>query len=65
MDTGGQNGFRQTAKAVQQNAIWLNLQLAKKPPECLEHNLVHEVVHLLECHHNGRFQELTTRFVPI
>ncbi|MBK8972549.1 MAG: M48 family metallopeptidase [Hahellaceae bacterium] len=44
--------------------IWLNLELAKKPPECLEYILVHEMVHLLERHHNDRFRELMTQFMP-
>ena len=38
--------------------IWLNLELAKKPPQCLEYILVHEMVHLLERHHNDRFRKL-------
>ncbi len=37
--------------------IWLNLELAKKPVSCLEYILVHEMVHLLERHHNERFRE--------
>jgi predicted metal-dependent hydrolase len=35
--------------------IWLNLELAKKPSECLEYIVVHEMVHLLEQSHNSRF----------
>lgn len=35
--------------------IWLNLELAKKPVECLEYIIVHEMVHLLERRHNERF----------
>ncbi len=35
--------------------IWLNLELIKKPPTCLEYLVVHELVHLLERHHNERF----------
>jgi predicted metal-dependent hydrolase len=35
--------------------IWLNLELAKKPPECLEYIVVHELIHLKERHHNERF----------
>ena len=35
--------------------IWLNLELAKKPVQCLEYIVVHELVHLLERHHNDRF----------
>ncbi len=44
--------------------IWLNLELAKKPPRCLEYILVHEMVHLLERHHNDRFRGLMDRFLP-
>lgn len=44
--------------------IWLNLELAKKQPQCLEYILVHEMVHLLERHHNDRFRELMNRFMP-
>lgn len=35
--------------------IRLNAELAKKPPQCLEYIVVHELVHLLERHHNNRF----------
>jgi predicted metal-dependent hydrolase len=44
--------------------IWLNLELAKKPPSCLEYILVHEMVHVLERHHNDRFREYMDRFMP-
>jgi len=44
--------------------IWLNLELAKKPPECLTYILVHEMVHFLERHHNDRFKTLMDRFMP-
>ena len=44
--------------------IWLNLELAKKPVHCLEFILVHEMVHLLERHHNERFTALMDRFMP-
>ncbi len=44
--------------------IWLNLELAKKPPRCLEYILVHEMVHLLERRHNDRFRGLMNRFLP-
>lgn len=44
--------------------VWLNLELAKKPPLCLEYILVHEMVHLLERHHNDRFKALMDRFLP-
>jgi len=44
--------------------IWLNLELAKKPPQCLEYILVHELIHLRERHHNERFKALMTQFMP-
>jgi len=44
--------------------IWLNLELVKKPPLCLEYVLVHELIHLLERHHNDRFRELMDGLMP-
>ena len=44
--------------------IWLNLELAKKPIQCLEYIIVHEMVHLLERRHNDRFAELLDKFMP-
>jgi hypothetical protein len=44
--------------------IRLNTELAKKPPECLEYIVVHELVHLLEPTHNARFIALMDRFMP-
>jgi predicted metal-dependent hydrolase len=38
--------------------IRLNTELAKKSPELLEYVVVHEMVHLIERHHNGRFAGL-------
>ena len=38
--------------------IWLNLELIKKPVSCLEYIVVHEMVHLIERHHNDRFRDL-------
>lgn len=44
--------------------IRLNTDLAKKPGECLEYIVVHEMVHLLEPTHNERFLALIDRFMP-
>jgi hypothetical protein len=44
--------------------IRLNTELAKKPAECLEYILVHEMVHLLEPTHNRRFVALMDQFMP-
>lgn len=44
--------------------IWLNLELVKLPPACLEYVVVHELVHLLEAKHNARFWGLVESFLP-
>jgi predicted metal-dependent hydrolase len=44
--------------------IRLNADLAKKPRECLEYIVVHEIAHLLEPTHNARFIALMDRFMP-
>lgn len=49
---------------ISQKRIWLNLELAKKTPECLEYIVVHELVHLLERHHNNRFKSLMDGAMP-
>jgi predicted metal-dependent hydrolase len=49
---------------IEAKRIWLNLELAKKPPECLEYILVHELVHLLERHHNSRFRDYMNLYMP-
>jgi predicted metal-dependent hydrolase len=45
-------------------SIRLNTDLAKKPPECLEYIVVHEMAHLLEPTHNDRFVGLMDQFMP-
>jgi len=44
--------------------IRLNSDLAKKPRECLEYIVVHELIHLLEPTHNARFYALMDKFMP-
>ncbi len=44
--------------------IWINLELAKKPVECLEYIVVHEMVHLLERYHNDAFARHMDRLLP-
>lgn len=43
--------------------IRLNTELAKKPWECLEYIVVHEMTHLLEPTHNQRFVALIDQFM--
>jgi predicted metal-dependent hydrolase len=51
--------------AIQTGRIWLNLELAKKSPHCLEYVVVHELAHLHERHHNQRFQALLDQHLPL
>jgi predicted metal-dependent hydrolase len=44
--------------------IRLNTELAKKPRECLEYIVVHELVHLLEPTHNDRVTGLMDKWMP-
>jgi predicted metal-dependent hydrolase len=44
--------------------IRLNTELAKKPTECLEYIVVHELAHLIEPTHTQRFIVLMDRFMP-
>ena len=45
-------------------SIRLNTDLAKKPRECLEYIVVHEMAHLLEPTHNARFVGLMDQLLP-
>lgn len=45
--------------------LWLNLQLAKKTPECLEYIILHELIHLAEKNHNERFVSLMDKYMPM
>jgi len=44
--------------------IWLNLELAKKPVQCLEYVVVHELAHLVERRHNERFIAMMDDCLP-
>lgn len=46
------------------SSIRLNTDLAKKPLECLEYIVVHEMAHLIEPTHNSRFLALMDRAMP-
>ncbi len=48
---------------IEARRIWLNLELAKKPPECLEFILLHEMVHFLERQHNEVFRAYMDKFL--
>lgn len=44
--------------------IWLNLELVKKPIECIEYVVVHELAHFMEPHHDEAFVALLDRHLP-
>lgn len=45
--------------------IWLNVELVKKLPSCLEYVLVHELVHLIARKHDDQFLALMDRHLPM
>jgi len=49
---------------IRARRLWLNLELARKPEECLEMIVVHELVHLLERDHNSKFYAHMDRLYP-
>jgi predicted metal-dependent hydrolase len=49
---------------IRARRIWLSLELARKPGECLEYVVVHELLHLLERGHNQRFYGFLDQFLP-
>jgi predicted metal-dependent hydrolase len=49
---------------IEARRVWVNLELAKKSERCLEFIVVHEMMHLLERHHNEHFVELMNHFMP-
>lgn len=44
--------------------IWLNLQLAKKPIECLEYVILHELAHLKVHNHGPEFTAILDQYMP-
>lgn len=44
--------------------IRLNLELVKKPAQCLEYVIIHEMIHFKVRHHNARFIRLLDEHLP-
>lgn len=44
--------------------VWLNLELVKKPPQCLEYVIVHELAHFFERNHSDRFVAMLDQKLP-
>ena len=53
---GSCNTIRQTLR--------LNSELAKRPPECIEFVIVHEMLHVIEKGHNKKFYRLLAKYIP-
>ena len=49
---------------IAKRKLWLNLQLAKKPLECLEYIILHELVHLRVKNHNVNFTAMMDKYMP-
>lgn len=45
-------------------SIWFNIELVKKPKECVDYIVVHELVHLKERRHNKNFIILMNKYLP-
>lgn len=50
--------------AVERRFLWFNIELAKKPVDCIEYIVVHEMAHLLERRHNQHFTEIVAQYFP-
>ena len=44
--------------------IWLNLELAKKPMNCIDYVFVHELVHIIEQKHSAKFVQILESAYP-
>lgn len=44
--------------------VWVNLDLAKKPPVCLDYVILHEMAHFISRKHDERFLEVLERHMP-
>jgi predicted metal-dependent hydrolase len=50
---------------IEARRVWLNLELVKKPPQCLEYVIVHELAHFFERNHSDRFVALLDQKLPL
>lgn len=44
--------------------VWINTELVRRTPDCLEYVIVHELAHLLERGHTDRFRAILDRCLP-
>ncbi len=48
----------------EKSRIWLNLELAKKPVNCIEYVIVHELIHIITKKHDEIFFSLMEKYLP-
>jgi predicted metal-dependent hydrolase len=48
---------------IERKRLLFNLELAKVPLECVEYIIVHEVLHLIERHHNDNFKAMLDKYL--
>jgi predicted metal-dependent hydrolase len=49
---------------TENKTLLFNLELAKKPHSCIEYVVAHELVHLIERHHNDNFKAILDKYLP-
>lgn len=49
---------------IRREKIWINLELAKKPPECLRYVLIHELGHFVSRKHDAAFIAYMDKYMP-
>ncbi len=49
---------------TREKRIWINLQLAKKSPQCLDYVMIHELTHLIVPNHGSQFKAYMDKFYP-
>lgn len=49
---------------TENKTLLFNLELAKKPHSCIEYVVAHELVHLIERHHNDKFKAILDHHLP-
>ena len=49
---------------IEAKRIWINLELAKKEKIYIEYVVLHELIHLIERHHNKNFKAYMDKYMP-
>ena len=49
---------------TESKSLLFNLELAKKPHACIEYVVAHELIHLIERHHNDNFMAYLDKYLP-